>query len=148
MLEIGPNCRVELHFSLRLADTGDLIDSTFNKKPAMLVIGDGNLPKAFELVIQGMKSGDRKIERIKPKDGFGQHNPSNVQKIAANQFDDSLELSKGLVLGFQDKAKTELPGVIKAIEQQMVTVDFNHPLAGCDLEFEVEIISVFPSETH
>jgi len=148
MLDIGPNCRVELHFSLKLADTGELVDSTFEKKPAELVIGDGNLPAAFEAVIHGMKAGERKIERIEPKDGFGQHNPSNVQKISKDQFDPSVELSEGLVVSFQDKAKSELPGVVAAIDDKMVTVDFNHPLAGRELEFEVEILSVAPAETH
>ena len=148
MLDIGPNCKVELHFSLKLADTGELVDSTFEKKPAELVIGDGNLPAAFEAVIHGMTAGERKIERIEPKDGFGQHNPSNVQRIPKDQFDSSVELSEGLVVSFQDKAKSELPGVVSTIDDTMVTVDFNHPLAGLDLEFEVEILSVVPSETH
>jgi FKBP-type peptidyl-prolyl cis-trans isomerase SlpA len=148
MLDIGPNCKVELHFSLKLADTGELVDSTFEKKSAELVIGDGNLPAAFEAVIHGMKAGERKIERIEPKDGFGQHNPSNVQKISKDQFDPSVELSEGLVVSFQDKAKSELPGVVAAIDDKMVTVDFNHPLAGRELEFEVEILSVAPAETH
>ena len=148
MLDIGPNCKVELHFSLKLADTGELVDSTFEKRPAELVIGDGNLPAAFEAVIHGMKAGERKIERIEPKDGFGQHNPSNVQRIPKDQFDPSVELSEGLVVSFQDKAKSEVPGVVATIDDTMVTVDFNHPLAGRDLEFEVEILSVVPSETH
>ena len=148
MLDIGPNCKVELHFSLKLADTGELVDSTFEKKPAELVIGDGNLPAAFEAVIYGMRAGERKIERIEPKDGFGQHNPSNVQRIPKDQFDPSVELSEGLVVNFQDNAKSELPGVVSTIDDTMVTVDFNHPLAGRDLEFEVEILSVVPSETH
>ena len=148
MLDIGPNCKVELHFSLKLADTGELVDSTFEKKPAELVIGDGNLPAAFEAVIHGMRAGERKTERIEPKDGFGQHNPSNVQRIPKDQFDPSVELSEGLVVSFQDKAKSELPGVVSTIDDMMVTVDFNHPLAGRDLEFEVEILSVVPSETH
>jgi FKBP-type peptidyl-prolyl cis-trans isomerase SlpA len=148
MLDIGPNCKVELHFSLKLADTGELVDSTFEKKPAELVIGDGNLPAAFEAVIHGMRAGERKIERIEPKDGFGQHNPSNVQRIPKDQFDPSVELSEGLVVSFQDKANSELPGVVSTIDDTMVTVDFNHPLAGRDLEFEVEILSVVPSETH
>ena len=148
MLDIGPNCKVELHFSLKLADTGELVDSTFEKKPAELVIGDGNLPAAFEAVIHGMRAGERKIERIGPKDGFGQHNPSNVQRIPKDQFDPSVEISEGLVVSFEDKTKSELPGVVSTIDDTMVTVDFNHPLAGRDLEFEVEILSVVPSETH
>ena len=148
MLEIGPNCKVELHFSLRLSETGELVDSTFGKKPASLVIGDGNLPEAFEMVIHGMNAGERKVETIEPKDGFGQRNPSNIQRIPRDQFDPAVELAEGLVLSFQDKAKSELPGVVSLIEDRMVTVDFNHPLAGRDLEFEVEILSVAPAETH
>tara|TARA_Y200000002_G_scaffold296495_1_gene251012 strand:- start:163 stop:609 length:447 start_codon:yes stop_codon:yes gene_type:complete len=148
MLDIGPNCKVELHFALRLLDTGELVDSTFGKKPASLVIGDGNLPEAFETVIHGMNAGERKVETIKPKDGFGQRNPSNIQRIPRDQFDPTIELAEGLVLGFQDKGKSELPGVVSLIEDRMVTVDFNHPLAGRDLEFEVEILSVAPAETH
>ena len=148
MLDIGPNCKVELHFSLKLADTGELVDSTFEKKPAKLVIGDGSLPAAFEAVIHGMKAGERKVKRIEPKDGFGQHNPSNVQRIPKDQFDPSVQLSEGLVVSFQDKTKSELAGVVATIDDTMVTVDFNHPLAGHDLEFEVEILSVVPSETH
>ena len=148
MLDIGPNCKVELHFSLRLSDTGELVDSTFGKNPASLVIGDGNLPEAFEMVIHGMNAGERKVETIEPKDGFGQRNPSNIQRIPRDQFDPAVELAEGLVLSFQDKAKSELPGVVSLIEDRMVTVDFNHPLAGRDLEFEVEILSVAPAETH
>ena len=148
MLDIGPNCKVELHFALRLLDTGELVDSTFGKKPASLVIGDGNLPAPFEMVIHGMNAGERKVETIKPKDGFGQRNPSNIQRIPKDQFDPTIELAEGLVLSFQDKAKSELPGVVSLIEDRMVTVDFNHPLAGRDLEFEVEILSVAPAETH
>lgn len=148
MLDIGPNCKVELHFALRLLDTGELVDSTYGKKPASLVIGDGNLPEAFEMVIHGMNAGERKVETIKPKDGFGQRNPSNIQRIPKDQFDPTIELAEGLVLSFQDKAKSELPGVVSLIEDRMVTIDFNHPLAGRDLEFEVEILSVAPAETH
>lgn len=148
MLDISPNCKVTLHFALRLADTGELVDSTFEKKPADLVIGDGNLPASFEATLFGLKAGERRVSRIAPKDGFGQHNPSNVQKIARDQFDPSVELSEGLVVSFQDKAKTELPGVVKGFDTQHVTVDFNHPLAGRELEFEVEIIDVAPAEMH
>jgi len=148
MLEIGPNCKVELHFSLRLSETGELVDSTFGKKPASLVIGDGNLPETFEMLIHGMNAGERKVEIIRPKEGFGHRNPSNIQRIPRDQFDPAVELAEGLVVSFQDKAKSELPGIVSLVENRMVTVDFNHPLAGRDLEFEVEILSVTPAETH
>lgn len=148
MLDIGPNCKIKLHFALRLKETGETVDSTFDKAPASLTIGDGNLPHSFETILFGMKAGERKIASIEPKDGFGQHNPANVQKISRQHFDPSVELSEGLVLSFQDKAQTELPGVVMNFDDTLVTVDFNHPLAGKSLEFEVVVLNVQPAEIH
>ena len=72
MLDIGPNYKVELHFSLKLADTGELVDSTFEKKPAELVIGDGNLPAAFEGGDSWHEpAGERKARDIEPKNDNG-----------------------------------------------------------------------------
>lgn len=148
MLEVGPNTKITLHFALKLSETGELVDSTFEKAPAELVIGDGNLPPSFEATLIGLKAGERKVSIIEPADGFGQHNPSNVQRMGRDQFDPSVELSEGLVVSFKDKANTELPGVVTGFDTDSVTVDFNHPLAGRSLEFEVEILSVSPAETH
>ena len=148
MLEVGPNTKITLHFALKLSETGELVDSTFEKAPAEFVMGDGNLPPSFEATLIGLKAGERKVSIIEPADGFGQHNPSNVQRMGRDQFDPSVELSEGLVVSFKDKANTELPGVVTAFDNDSVTVDFNHPLAGRSLEFEVEILSVSPAETH
>lgn len=148
MLEVGPNTKVEVHFALKLTETGELVDSTFEKVPASLVIGDGNLPPAFEKVMFGMHAGERRVQTMRPEDGFGQHNPANVQTLSRRDFDPSVELSEGLVVSFQDKAKTELPGVVVDIDADQVKVDFNHPLAGRELEFEVEVLRVDPAETH
>jgi FKBP-type peptidyl-prolyl cis-trans isomerase SlpA len=148
MLEVGPNTKVELHFALKLTETGELIDSTFDKAPASLVIGDGNLPGAFEKAMFGMQAGERRVHTMRPEDGFGQHNPANVQTLSRDDFDPSVELAEGLVVSFQDKAKTELPGVVVDVAERQVTVDFNHPLAGRELEFEVEVLRVDPAEMH
>ena len=147
-LVIGPKCKIKLHFALRLADTGEVVDSTFERNPAVLIMGDGNLPAPFETTLVGLQAGDRRVTRIAPKDGFGQHNPSNVQTISRDQFDPQLDLSEGLVVSFQDAAKTELPGVVVEFDTSSVRVDFNHPLAGRDLDFEVEILDVSPGELH
>lgn len=147
-LVIGPKCKIKLHFALRLADTGEVVDSTFERSPAVLIIGDGNLPAPFEKTLFGLQTGDRRVTRIAPKDGFGQHNPSNVQRISRDQFDPALDLSEGLVVSFQDAAKTELPGVVVEFDATSVHVDFNHPLAGRDLDFEVDILDVSAGEMH
>ena len=139
---IGPDMQVTLHFSLSL-ENGEQVDSTFDKKPATFKVGDGNLLPGFEQQLFGLKAGDKRTFQIAPEQGFGQHNPQNVQTMPRSQFE-GMELSEGLLVIFNDAAKTELPGVVKAFDDRQVTVDFNHPLAGKALTFAVEIFDVKP----
>ena len=139
-IRIGPDKEVTLHFALKL-DNGDVVDSTFDKQPATFKFGDGNLLPGFELALQGLKAGDKRSLRIEPEHGFGQPNPQNIQVMPRGQFE-GMELSEGLMVIFQDAAKAELPGVVSRFDNQQVTVDFNHPLAGKVLTFDVEILDV------
>jgi len=137
---IGQNTEVTLHFALRL-ENGDTVDSTFDKSPATFKVGDGSLLPGFEAALFGFKAGDKRTLEILPENAFGQPNPQNVQVIPRSQFKD-MELSEGLLVIFNDAANTELPGVGKVFDDEQVTIDFNHPLAGKTLTFEVEIKDV------
>lgn len=139
-LRIGPDKEVTLHFALKLAN-GDVVDSTFDKQPATFKVGDGNLLPGFEVALYGFKAGDKRSLQIEPENAFGQPNPQNVQVMPRSQFDD-MELSEGLLVIFNDAANAELPGVVKAFDDSQVTVDFNHPLAGKTLTFDVEVLQV------
>ncbi len=142
-LRIGPDRQVTLHFALKL-ENGDVVDSTFDKQPATFKVGDGNLLPGFEVALYGFKAGDKRSLQIEPENAFGQPNPQNVQVMPRGQFQD-MELSEGLLIIFNDAANAELPGVVKAFDEQQVTIDFNHPLAGKTLSFDVEIIEVRPA---
>ena len=137
---IGQNTEVTLHFALHL-ENGDTVDSTFDKAPATFKVGDGNLLPGFESALFGFKAGDQRKLTIAPENAFGQHNPQNVQVMPRSQFE-GMELSEGLLVIFNDAANTELPGVVKAFDDNQVTIDFNHPLAGKTLNFEVQILDV------
>ncbi|SDG51199.1 FKBP-type peptidyl-prolyl cis-trans isomerase SlpA [Pseudomonas benzenivorans] len=139
-VRIGPHKEVTLHFAIKL-ENGEVVDSTFDKQPATFKVGDGNLLPGFEQALFGFKAGDKRTLPILPEQGFGQPNPQNVQVMPRSQFQE-MELSEGLLVIFNDAAKTELPGVVKAFDDNQVTIDFNHPLAGKTLSFEVEIIAV------
>ena len=138
---------VTLHFSLTLKD-GEVIDSTFNEEPATFTVGDGNLLAGFEESVLGLRAGAKEVFTIDPEKGFGQHNPSNIQVMPRDQFDDDITLEAGLVLSFADAQNAELPGVVTEFDDKEVTVDFNHPLAGKNILFEVDIITVEPALTH
>jgi FKBP-type peptidyl-prolyl cis-trans isomerase SlpA len=141
MTQIQENSKVTLHFSLKL-DDGSQVDSTFENEPATLEIGDGNLPEGFEKHLLGLSVGDKRTVRVEPEDAFGQVNPGNIQQFKKEQFAQTGELEPGMVVSFQDASGSELPGVISEIADEKVSVDFNHPLAGKSLDFEVEILNI------
>ncbi|MDQ2078127.1 peptidylprolyl isomerase [Marinimicrobium sp. ABcell2] len=146
-LVVGPGTSVTLHFALRFP-SGEEIDSNFEADPATFTVGDEQLLPGFEKALFGLKAGDTGAFHIEPEEGFGQHNPSNVQEMPREQFEEGLELEEGLVLSFADAQKTELPGVVVEFDDERVVVDFNHPLAGREIVFEVAILRVEPAQLH
>jgi FKBP-type peptidyl-prolyl cis-trans isomerase SlpA len=136
---IGPGTRVSLHFAIKLQD-GQIIDSNFDAQPASFTFGDGNIPEGFEQALLGLKAGEHAELTIAPERGFGMHNPSNIQKLPRSQFKE-MELEPGLVVSFQEPGG-ELPGVVIEFNDEEVTVDFNHPLAGKTLIFDVQVEAV------
>lgn len=137
---IGPGKTVTLHFAIKLED-GQIIDSNFEAEPATFTVGDGNLLEGFEQALFGLEEGMKQTLTILPENGFGMPNPSNIQNVPRSQFD-GMELEQGLVISFSDPGNGELPGVIAEFNDKMVSVDFNHPLAGKKLDFEVDILKV------
>ena len=123
---IEQGSKVTLHFSLQL-DDGTVVDATPDQQPASLVIGDGSLPPGFEQQLLGLTAGAERSARVPPEKAFGMPNPNNIQR---------------LVMSFADAGAGELPGVICRIDEQTVDVDFNHPLAGRHLMFNVKIVAV------
>ncbi|MEX2326697.1 MAG: FKBP-type peptidyl-prolyl cis-trans isomerase, partial [Pseudomonadales bacterium] len=105
-------------------------------------VGDGNLLPGFERAMFGLRPGESQVLPISAGNGFGAHNTRNVQRMPRENFSKDLELEAGLIVSFADQQKSELPGVVTGVSETMVEVDFNHPLAGKDLEFEVEILEV------
>ena len=138
---ISPNSRITLHFELKF-ENGDVIDSNFGKAPATFSMGDGSLLPGFEKKLIGLKATEQSSFIVLPEDAFGQPNPNNIQSFNRDSFAEDMELKEGLVISFADAAKAEVPGVIKSISDEVVIVDFNHPLAGEDITFDVEIIAI------
>ncbi len=146
-LAIGPGTRVTLHFSLKL-ESGETVDSNFDADPAQFTVGDGSLLEGFEESLFGLNAGDEKTVSVGPEKGFGQRNPNNIQEVPREHFAEGMELAKGLIVSFADAQQTELPGVIAEFDEKVVTVDFNHPLAGETIAFQVKIVAVEPAQVH
>ncbi|KZX50373.1 peptidylprolyl isomerase [Halioglobus sp. HI00S01] len=144
---VSEGTRVYLNFSVSLED-GSEVDSNFGGDPVDFAVGDGSLLAGFEHRLFGMVAGERKMFEVPPEDAFGQPNENNVQRMNASQFDEDVNLEVGLVFSFADAGGGELPGMVIAIDGDEVTVDFNHPLAGRTILFDVHIHRVEPAELH
>jgi FKBP-type peptidyl-prolyl cis-trans isomerase SlpA len=144
-LQIETGMSVTLHFSLVLED-GHIIDSNFESEPATFSVGDGNLLPGFESTLMGLVNGDEREFTVPPEQAFGQHNPQNVQAVERGNFDQE-ELELGAMFSFQN-GDGELPGVIVDVDDNEVMIDFNHPLAGKNIIFQVKIIDIAPQNIH
>jgi FKBP-type peptidyl-prolyl cis-trans isomerase SlpA len=146
-LPVSEGTRVYVNFSLSLED-GSEVDSNFGGEPVAFEVGDGSLLPGFERLLFGMSAGQRRLFTVSPEHGFGQPNDNNVQYLPRSRFaaDDDLEI--GLVFSFADAGGGELPGLIVALDDDEVTVDFNHPLAGRNILFDVLVHRVEPLEVH
>jgi len=143
---IGPGKRVTLHFSVLLMD-GSVVDTTKQRAPATFSVGDGNLLPGFEQSVFGLNAGDKRSIVLEAENAFGPHNPDNIQTMRRGAFSRDMALEPGLIVSFADKSKAELPGLIQSVTEDQVIVDFNHPLAGKDLTFQVEIINVVDADS-
>jgi FKBP-type peptidyl-prolyl cis-trans isomerase SlpA len=144
-LQVQTGTSVTLHFSLAL-ENGHIVDSNFEGSPATFSVGDGNLLPGFESSLLGLEVGDEREFIISPENAFGQHNAQNVQAVDRGNFDET-ELEIGSILSFQN-GDGELPGVIIALEENQVMVDFNHPLSGKNIVFQVKIVEINPERVH
>lgn len=144
---VSEGTRVFVNFSLSLED-GYEIDSNFSGDAVDFVVGDGSLLPGFERLLFGMSAGDRRIFSVSPEQAFGMPNDSNVQELERDQFDADMELEPGLIFSFADAAGGEVPGLVIEFDEESVTVDFNHPLAGRTILFDVLVHRVEAAELH
>jgi len=142
MSVVGPDTRVTLHFSI-LLESGEEIDSTRRSRPATFTVGDGSLLPGFEQALFGLSAGADEQLRIAAQDGFGEQREENLRFMPIAQFASNVVPEPGLVVSFAGPGG-ELPGVVRSIEGDLVVVDFNHPLAGKTLIFDVSILKVEP----
>lgn len=138
---IQAGSEVLMHFSLCLKD-GTVADSTEENEPLRFTMGDGTLIEGLELVLYGLKTGDKQSLEIAPIDTFGFPDEENVHNMPRSEFAEDLAIKEGTVIGFTTPSGDEVPGTILEFNQDTVKVDFNHPLSGHTIIFDVEILEV------
>ena len=137
---------VTLHLSLVLED-GTVAESTFDNKPLTFTMGDGTLDHGLELGLYGLTRGSRQQLTMDPGQAFGQRDPANIHTLPWSSFAADMVLEPGVIIGFETPTGEEVAGAILEFDEASVKVDFNHPLAGRTIIYDVEILDVVPAQT-
>ena len=138
---ISPESTVTLHLSLTLED-GTVAESTRDDEPLTFTLGDGTLVEGLELALYGLRPGDKQRLSLLPEQAFGLRDAEKVHRLPRADFPADMTLEPGCIIGFDTPEGEELPGMVVAASEVDVDVDFNHPMAGHVVVFEVEIIDV------
>ena len=131
---------IMMHITMKLSD-GSAADSTkVNNKPAKVVLGDQSISPAFEDELIGLAVGSNKEFTLVAKDAFGESNPDNIHYVDRTKFSET-PAEIGSIVTFTQPGG-EIPGIIREVNDLSVTVDFNHPLAGQNITFAVDVVEI------
>ena len=132
---------VKVHFTGHIKD-GDIFSTTHGAAPATIEVGAGNALAGLETGILGMKVGEQKTVEVAPKEGFGPHMSNLVAQVKKELLPKSIQPEIGLKLQTRQEDEAPVEMMIVAMDDETVTLDANHPLAGRTLVFEVELLEI------
>jgi FKBP-type peptidyl-prolyl cis-trans isomerase SlpA len=141
-LTITGQSTVVFHVDIKLSDGSAAESTRVHNKPAKMRMGDGSVSAAFEAELLGRKAGDKLTFTLPPEDAYGQPNPDNVYYLDRSKFSADSPAEVGMIIEFSMPDGSEMPGLVREVAGQSVTVDFNHPLSGQTLAFQLEILEV------
>lgn len=138
---VTPTSLVTLHYRIATADNLEMV-STFAATPATLQLGNDELAPALEACLAGLEVGARKVFDLPPEQAFGLHNPQMVSRVPRDALPPTAEpeLYEPLMLTAADG--TSYSGLVLEIDDGSVLLDFNHPLAGKPIRFEVQVVGI------
>lgn len=131
---------VKLHYIGTLED-GTIFDSSYEVEPIEFVMGEGKVIRGFEEEILGMRVGDKNKISIPSDKAYGEYDPTKIGEYPKSKVPDNLEIKVGDAV-FLENENGVAVATILSIEGDVVMLDLNHPLAGKDLTFEIEILEV------
>lgn len=141
MVQAKSGDTVKVHYKGKLAD-GTVFDSSKDREPLEFAIGEGQIIPGFEQAVIGMAPGESKTTEISSEEAYGPHRPEMVLEVDREQIPEDIEVETGQQLQVQHPSGQQIPVVVTQVADSKVTLDANHPLAGQDLTFDIELVKV------
>lgn len=140
--KVEDNKVVSLHYTLT-SDEGEVLDSSEGGQPLEFVQGQGQIIPGLEKELYDMEVGEEKQVTVPPAEGYGERQPDQVQALPRDAFPPDMDIEEGMAVQMRDSNTGQVyQAVVTDVEPETVQVDFNHPLAGENLNFEVKVADV------
>jgi peptidylprolyl isomerase len=133
---------VRVHFTGK-TDDGNVFASSYGQEPLEFRIGEGQMLPGIEKAITGMNVGEQKITYLSPEDGYGPHMQELILEVEKKEFPKGFNPEVGMMLQVPQPDGLTAILTILAVEEKLVKLDANHPLAGKNLTFELELLEIF-----
>jgi peptidylprolyl isomerase len=140
MSQVKQGDKIRVHYTGRLED-GSEFDRSASDEPLEITVGENSVIEGFEQAVLGMTVGERKTVTIPPDQGYGPRRDEMMQEIDRSTIPEELELKLGARMEASGE-ETMLTLTVVEIGEKTVTLDANHPLAGKDLTFEIELLAI------
>ena len=138
----GDKVRVHYHGKLR---SGETFDSSQGRDPLEFTLGSGQVIKGFDDGVTGMEVGDKKTVEIPVGDAYGEKQQEMMIEFPKDQFPPEMNPEEGMQLMMSNGQGQQFPVTVAEVREESVVLDANHPLAGQDLIFDLELIEIVPT---
>ncbi|EEB85828.1 FKBP-type peptidyl-prolyl cis-trans isomerase [Roseobacter sp. GAI101] len=141
MTQVKSGDTVAIHYTGTLLD-GSTFDSSDGREPLEFVVGSGQIIPGLDVALPGMEVGDKKVVKIGSEDAYGPLNPEMRQAVPREGIPADIPLEIGTQLQMQTPDGQAMPVMVVEVDDATVTLDANHPLAGKDLQFDIELMKI------
>lgn len=141
MQQVKTGDKVKVHYNGKLRN-GETFDSSEGREPLEFTVGGGQVIKGFDQGVMGMQVGDKKTVEIEVGDAYGEKNEDMIIEFPKTQFPPDMEPEAGMQLMMNNGEGQSFPVLVKEVMEETVLLDANHPLAGEDLVFDIELVEI------
>ena len=140
-MPLAQNKAITFNYTLK-DDEGNILDTTKGSSPFSFLSGNGQILPKLEDAMSGMLLGSKKKVEVDATDAYGEYNEEAVQIVERSNFPTDVDLQPGMQFVTNSPDGHQMPFIISEIKEDSITIDFNHPLAGKNLEFDVELLDI------
>ncbi len=141
MSQVKAGDTVRIHYTGTL-DDGTVFDSSQGREPLEFTVGSGEIIPGLDNALPGMAEGEQKSVSVPADEAYGQHDPNGRQEVPRDQIPEHIPLDPGTALQMQTPDGQAVPVTVAEVTDEVVVLDANHPLAGKDLTFDVEMVEI------